>query len=141
VKPSWSSTGEYFIKAPSDTSVPAWLHTLFGPKAASTEDQEPASLHIQSPGQIYFTELYGVTYVQITDECRSASYHEIDEKRRQVLLFQVVAIIVQAYPVALAELTGDEIQLQLLRVVEDCILPLLALVTDEDIISWLSPRE
>jgi hypothetical protein len=82
-----------------------------------------------------------VIYVHITDKCRSASYHEIDEKRRRVLLFHAIGIIVQAYPCALAELIGDEMQLRLLRVVEDCILPLLAVVTDEDIISWLSPLE
>jgi len=122
--------------------VPAWLHVLFGPKAAFTTDQEPALLsHAQFLGQICFTKEYGVTYIQITDEYRFASYHEIDENRRRVLLFQAITIIVQAYPGALAELIGDEMQVRLLRVVEDCILPLLAVLTDEDIISWLSPLE
>jgi hypothetical protein len=141
-KPSWSSTGNYFYKDPRHASVPAWLHPLFGPKAAFTNDQEPAALsepHFQ--GQICFTKEYGVTHVQISREYRLVSYCEITKKHRRDLLLHAIAIVVHAYPCALAELIGDEMQIRLLRIVEDGILPLLAAVTDEDIISWVSPQE
>jgi hypothetical protein len=141
-KKSWSPNGETFEKQPDEAAVPAWLLTLFGAGTAIREGHVPELLsQAQELEVIQFVTEDGIRHVKLREECRTEIYREMQLNRRLELLSESTAIAMHAFPCKFAELLGEEMESRLLPVMESCILPLLAVVTDDDITSWLTPRQ
>src|SRR6266487_4430764 len=92
-------------------------------------------------GIIQFVTENCVQQIKVTEDYHAQVCREMTLDRRLTLLFESTAITIHAFPCQSTELLGEEIEFRLLRTVESCILPLLAVVTDEDLLHWLSPRQ
>ncbi|KAF4626235.1 hypothetical protein G7Y89_g11927 [Cudoniella acicularis] len=140
-KPTWSPNGECKQRSPSESSVPSWLIALIDqtkPKQGHIPDElRPA----HELGLIQFVNEKGSWHIQIMEECCAKMRSKMGRDNRRQLLFEGTAIALHAFPCNHAEILGEEMAHQLLRFVVPCVLPLLAVATDDDFMTWLSPSQ
>jgi hypothetical protein len=141
-KPTWSSNGELVQKSSAGSGIPAWFRDHFNPNIAFHDHQEPIwLLSVQTLGIIELVSESGIQYLKLTREYRAHICNDITLDDRRTLFSECTAIVIHAFPCKYAELLGEDMEIRLLDVVESSILPLLAVVTDDDIMNWISPRE
>lgn len=139
-KPKWSSDGDFVRTTPEQAAVPPWLCDVWDSNAPFHETPDALSA-AQEFGLVHFVTKNCISYVRVAEDHRAQIHHEIGPEHRRTLLFECTAIAIHAFPCKFAELLGEEMEHRLIGVIESCILPLLAVATDADILSWLSPKE
>jgi hypothetical protein len=141
-KPTWAANGELAQALPASVGVPTWLVKIFGPKAVIRESQEQAWLQrARELGVVELISECGVQYLQLATDFKVRICAELNLFDRRKLLSSWLSICIHAFPSKWAEISGEEMEIRFLGLLESSILPLLAVITDEDIIDWVCPKE
>jgi hypothetical protein len=140
--PCWSSIGDIIWKSSTVSAVPSWLRRIWATDTASPGTGPPATLATaQDLGLIQFVTEKCIQYVKITDQYRNQIYQDIRLDRRRALLFEFTAIAMHAFPSKFTDLLWDTIALGFIDVIESCVLPLLAVASDTDLLGCCLPKE
>jgi hypothetical protein len=130
--------------------VPSWLLTLFHPLArpktsppdATNESAAVKVVELATElGVITVEEPNGLPHLEqycVHDDWRNRLRGDLPSPDALVCLFDVLALVLQAFPDSHAELLWEELEAQLWDVIESTCLPLLAVIDIHDVLNQMS---
>lgn len=140
-KLAWAANGELEQTSPASASVPIWLLNLLYPKAVVSDSLEQTWLSpAHELGIIELISQCGVHHLRLATNSKAQICAELNQSDRRELLSAWLSICIHAFPGRYVEISGAEMEMRFLGTIESSILPLLAVITDEDIMDWVAPK-
>ena len=137
-KSTWAANGELEQTSPASAGVPVWLLNW---KAVVVDS--PDRIWLSPALQLGVIELIsesGVYYLRLTNNYKAQICAGLNQSDRRELLSTWLSICIHAFPARYAEICGAEMAIRFQNILQSSILPLLAVITDEDIVDWVAPK-
>jgi hypothetical protein len=132
-RPRWNRRGRIVSRSPEEALVPPWLPALFSAGEDMTADLlaalELEDISVQGEG--------AVQYIALPDHLKKL-HGSMSVPATMETLFNLLAIVAHAFPTPFTELLWEETELQLWEVVDWTCVPILAVITVEDVKRHLS---
>jgi hypothetical protein len=135
----WQSDGE-LAEDIGEPWVSASIISLFQSKneyAELSKDIESA-IHLNIL-QISFKA--GRRYISITERLRDDIQKTLSSKELMIRRFDILSVIVQAFPDEYSEIVWEEIRLQMIEIVERACLPLLRVISIRDVEQYFNAKQ
>jgi hypothetical protein len=134
--PTWNPNGERGRRSPEDALVPEYLRTLFKPG-----DHLSKGVRVAIKSGIISLEKDGpVLFLKLARIYREELQAEIPTSIRMRFAFNILSVVIHAFPERYSELLWMEIENRLREAVESTYMTVLAVINRADILQYLSSK-